>query len=82
MDLREFWTEGICCWLENNKCLYEMIRDWSTFNDPNTIWMTILELNGNLPKPKRKETVVDTYLRQAEGCHVPELQPAAGLPPA
>jgi hypothetical protein len=40
-----------------------MLRDWSTLNDPDSIWMTILGQNGNLPKPKRKETVVDTYLR-------------------
>ena len=35
----------------------------STFEQDIT-WMRILELNGTLPRPKRKETVVDTYLKQ------------------
>ena len=41
-----------------------MLRNWSSPKYPESIWMLILELNGNLPKPKRKGTVVDTYLRQ------------------
>ena len=32
--------------------------------DPDSCWMTILELNSNLPVPKRKGTIVDIYLIQ------------------
>ena len=42
-----------------------MMEDLSSRNnDPDFFWMTLLENNGNLPKPKRKETIVDKYLRQ------------------
>ena len=40
------------------------LEDTSSRNDPDCIWMTLLELNGNLLKPKRQETIVDKYLRE------------------
>jgi hypothetical protein len=40
------------------------LEDNSSRNDPDSIWKTLLELNGNLPRPKQKETIVDKYLRQ------------------
>ena len=40
------------------------LEDNISKNDPDSFWMTLLELNGNLLKPKRQETIVDKYLRQ------------------
>ena len=43
---------------------HRMLEDLSSSLDPDSFWMTLLELNGNLPRPKQKETIVDKYLRQ------------------
>ena len=32
--------------------------------DSDSSWLTLLELNRSLPKPRRKGTIVDIYLRQ------------------
>ena len=46
-----------------NEHILVMILIFSLF-DSDTSWISLLELHGPLPKPKRRETVVDTYLRQ------------------
>ena len=68
MQLMTSWNKGLGI---KNRSLRVQIgyinyifRNSSAHNDPDSTWMTILELNGNLPKPKRKETIVDIYLRQ------------------